>query len=52
VGPYVTWFNHPMWSRVGFIPPLCRGEEAPEVVYLASVEKVPVLMGDRVGCAC
>jgi hypothetical protein len=29
VGPYVTWFNHP----------LSGGEEAREAIYLAPVEK-------------
>jgi hypothetical protein len=52
VGPYVTWFSHPMWSEAGFILPLSGGEEAPEVVYLALVEKVRVLRGDHVGHAC
>jgi hypothetical protein len=40
MGPYVTWFNYPMWSGARFIPPLFGGEEAHEAVYLAPVEKV------------
>jgi hypothetical protein len=49
MGPYAAWFNHPMWSEAGFILPLSRGEEAPEAVYLALVEKVRVLRGDPCG---
>jgi hypothetical protein len=36
----------------GFIPPLSEGEEAPEAVYLALVEKVRVLWDDCAGHAC
>jgi hypothetical protein len=43
---------HPMGSGAGFILPLFGGEKAPEVVYLAPVEKVRVLRGDRVGHVC
>jgi hypothetical protein len=27
MGPYVAWFNHPMWGGAGFPPPLSGGEE-------------------------
>jgi hypothetical protein len=40
-----TWSNHPMWDGVGFTLSLSRGEETPEVVHLALVEKVRVLGG-------
>jgi hypothetical protein len=43
VGPYVVWFNLPTWGGVGFIPSLSEGEEAPEAVYPALVEKVLVM---------
>jgi hypothetical protein len=52
VSSYVTQFNHLMWSGAGFILPLSGGEEAPEAVYVAAVEKVQDLRGDHVGHAC
>jgi hypothetical protein len=52
VGPYVAWFNLPLWGGAGFILPLSEGEKTPEVVYHALVEKVRVVRDDRAGHAC
>jgi hypothetical protein len=51
-GPYVTWFNLPTWGGAGFIPPLSKGDEAPEAVYLALVEKVRFLRDDHTCHVC